>query len=101
LSLAEYQSAIEKVTDLMLRLSPARTELAATVHFAAHARAHTLGRPPTDAEVIESVRSWKRNKFQASEVTATLASLAMLDWLHLGATDLIDSIDEDSAVAFA
>jgi O-acetyl-ADP-ribose deacetylase (regulator of RNase III)/uncharacterized protein YwgA len=100
-ALAEYRVAIEKVTDLMLRLSPARTELAATVHFAAHARAGALGRPPTDAEVIDNVRRWKKDRFQAPEVTAALASLAMLDWLHLGATDVIDKLDEDSAVAFA
>jgi len=100
-TLAQYRIAIEKVTDLMLRLSPARTELAATVHFAAHARARALGRPPTDAEVIDVVRRWKKAKFQAPEIIAALASLAMFDWLHLGATDVIDEIDEDSAVAFA
>ena len=100
-SLAEYRNAIDKVTDLMLRLHPGRTELAATVHFAAHASARALGRPPTDAEVIENVRRWKRDKFQDAEVTAALASLAMLDWLHLGGTEVIDKIDEESAVAFA
>jgi O-acetyl-ADP-ribose deacetylase (regulator of RNase III)/uncharacterized protein YwgA len=100
-ALKQHETAIEKVADLMLRLSPSSTELAATVHFAARACADAVGRPPTDAEVIERVRNWKRDKFQAPQVTSALASLAMLDWLRLGATDVIDKLDADSAVAFA
>lgn len=99
--LADYEPAIAKAADLMLRLSPPRTELAATVHFVASAKAHSLGRPPSDVEVIEEVRRWKQDKFDPSEVMAALASLATLTWLDLRSTEVIDKHDDESAEAVA
>jgi O-acetyl-ADP-ribose deacetylase (regulator of RNase III) len=101
-SLREFEPVIDRVVDLFLRLNPARTELAATVHFTATSLAKRLGRSPTDEEVFVEVRRWKRAKFDAGQVTAALASLHMLGWLDLSGTPLLDAeLDPESAEAVA
>lgn len=100
-ALAEHQTAIAKVTDLLLRLNPRRTELAATVHFVASAIARAEKRTPSDNEVIGQVERWKRDKFTSSEITATLASLSTLSWLRLAATDAIDRFHDEAAETVA
>jgi O-acetyl-ADP-ribose deacetylase (regulator of RNase III) len=97
-TIEDFQEPIQRVTDLMLRLPPRRIELAATVHFTATALAGRLSRPPTDEEVIAEVQRWKKGKFDADDVTAALASLAMLGWLELGGTRVIDRLEDDAAV---
>lgn len=95
----QYQHQIDRVTDLMLRLSPRRTELAATVHFTARALRARLGRAPTDAEVLAEAKRWKKSRFAETEITDALHDLAMMGWLELGDTRLIDTRDDVSAFA--
>lgn len=99
-TLEEHSGAIDRVVDLLLRLSPARTELAATVHFTATALTSRMGRSPSDEEVAAEVKRWKKGKFPARDVTATLATLTMHGWLDLGATPLIER-QYDSVTTFA
>jgi O-acetyl-ADP-ribose deacetylase (regulator of RNase III) len=94
--LSMYDGAIQHVTDLMLRLPPRRTELAATVHFAAQALTMRTGVNPSDEAVIAEVRRWKKTKFDRDEVLAALGSLEMLGWLTLAETGAIAELNNDA-----
>ncbi len=100
-ALSEYEDAIAKVTDLMLRLDPKRTELAATVHFVVRSRFGTRNVTPNDTDVLNEVKRWKKDKFSDFEIASALGALANLGWLRLDSTSTIDAVMESDAAAVA
>jgi O-acetyl-ADP-ribose deacetylase (regulator of RNase III)/uncharacterized protein YwgA len=99
-SLKAWQGAIERVTDLFLRMNTKQAEVAATVHFAAAALSHVGTTVPTEREVLEEVMRWKQRRrppLSEPEVAMTIRHLAMLGWIDVtGSSDL--PLEEDRLI---
>lgn len=79
-----YEATIQRVVDLLARLDSQRTEMAASVHFAAISLTSQLGRRPTEREVLEKVRRWKQRRqppVTNVEVVTVIRDLAALGWI--------------------
>jgi uncharacterized protein YwgA/O-acetyl-ADP-ribose deacetylase (regulator of RNase III) len=81
--LEDHADAIERVANLMLRLTTHQAEVAATVHFAAVALARAKGSQPSEIEVLDYVRDWKHDRLKDDELAAAIRSLATLGWLEI------------------
>lgn len=81
-----YEETIQRVVDLLARLDSQRTEMAASVHFAASSLTSQTGRRPTEREVLEKVRRWKQPRqppVTEGEVVAVIRDLAALSWIDV------------------
>ena len=90
-AISTHDQAIDRVASLLAGLDSAETELAASVHFAATALGSQLGRAPSEREVLDKVRQWKRRRnppLDDRDVVAAIRDLAALGWLEVRATDL-------------
>lgn len=92
-----WESAIEKVADLFMRMNTNHAEVAATVHFAAQECKNSGGTPTTEKDVLDSVLQWKQKRrppLDAKQVAVTVRYLNMLSWIGVRAsTDL--PVDEE------
>ena len=82
-TLSQWDSAIDKITDLFLRMNTQQAETAASVHFAAHHLAKRDVRP-SELEIVQSVMQWKirrRPPLNPTEVAVTTRHLNLLSWL--------------------
>jgi len=99
--LREWESIIDKVADLFMRMKTKQAEVAATVHFAAQewtrlrAARGQEGRDKassTEKDVLDMVMKWKqkrRPQLEEKEVAMTVRHLNMLSWITAKAsTDL-------------
>jgi len=80
--LTGWADSLRRVTDLFLRMNTRQSEIAATVHFAAHHL--TEGDEPSELEVLEAVQEWKQRRkppFEEEEVASTIRNLNMLGWI--------------------
>jgi O-acetyl-ADP-ribose deacetylase (regulator of RNase III) len=87
-ALREWTEAIDKVTDLFLRLDTERAETVATVHFAALSL-EKRGQAPTESEVLQEVLNWKQRRrppLPAGEIASAIRHLAMLRWIDVRAS---------------
>ena len=88
--LAEWQHAIERTADLVMRFADTRqAEAAATAHFVGVALTQSRGRKPAEREVLDEVMRWKakrRPPLTGVEVSIAIRSLAMLGWLDVEAS---------------
>ncbi len=81
--LAEWETVIDEVADLFLRIRTTRqAEIAATVHFVAKQLSQQLGRLPSEREVLDDVLQWKPG-WNREEVAITIRRLGMLDTIKL------------------
>jgi hypothetical protein len=81
-----YEPTIQRVTDLLARLDSQRTEIAASVHFAAESLTGQLCRRPTEREVLGKVRQWKQRRqppVTDVEVVTAIRDLAALGWVQV------------------
>ena len=96
--LERWNEAIDRVTDLMVRMNTRRAEIAATVMYTADVLQQRLQRRPTEAEVVDSVQLWKQRRkppIEEPEIAEAVRSLGVLGWLALEPTaDLLVEIDE-------
>lgn len=80
--LSAWSDTLRRITDLFLRMDTRQSEIAATVHFAAH---HLMDDDePSEMDVMEAVRSWKQRReppFEDDEVASTIRNLNMLGWI--------------------
>ena len=84
--LEKWGAIIERVADLFLRMQTRQAEVAATVHFAARTIQAGRESQPSEADVLEEVKSWKQRRrppLEEQEVAHTIRNLNMLDWVHL------------------
>jgi uncharacterized protein YwgA/O-acetyl-ADP-ribose deacetylase (regulator of RNase III) len=98
----KYDSAITRVADLMGRLDTNRTEIAASVHFAANVVASELNRRPTEDEVLAKVLRWKQRRrppLDVASVAAAIRDLAMLRWIDVEPSDDLPVPDDVLTVA--
>lgn len=89
--LEKWESEMDQVADLFLRLSSGRrAELAASAHYVAEAlqhrnRAHG-GQPVLESEVISAVAKWKKDRVAPSsedEIISVVRTLAYLGWIDV------------------
>lgn len=89
--LQQWESIIEKVADLFMRMKTKQAEVAATVHFAARERKDNT-ESLTEKEVLDTVMQWKQKRrppLEEKEVAMTVRHLNMLSWITAKAsTDL-------------
>ncbi|MBW2304965.1 MAG: macro domain-containing protein [Deltaproteobacteria bacterium] len=90
--LQQWESIIEKVADLFMRMRTKQAEVAATVHFAAQEWKDSTEAPPTEKDVLNTVMKWKQKRrppLEEKEVAMTVRHLNMLSWITAKAsTDL-------------
>lgn len=95
-SIQGHKAEIERVTDLLSRLDSQHSETAATLHFAAEALARSLGRRPTEREVLDKYLHWKRRR-QPDPIDVVLAirSLAAFGWLDVTPSPDLPPAEDD------
>jgi len=88
----QWDSVIDKIADLFMRMNTRQAEVAATVHFAAREWKERNKKSPTEKEVLASVMEWKQKRrppLEEKEVALTVRNLNMLSWIGAQAsTDL-------------
>jgi O-acetyl-ADP-ribose deacetylase (regulator of RNase III)/uncharacterized protein YwgA len=100
--LAQWESIIEKTTDLFMRMQTRQSEVVATVLFAANTLANRKREQPSEAEVLTEVMEWKqrrRPKLDDKEVAYTIRNLAALRWLKVKPSSDLPIPDEIIAEA--
>jgi len=90
--LQQWESIIEKVADLFVRMKTKQAEVAATVHFAAQEWKSREEPSLTERDVLVTVMKWKQKRrppLEEKEVAMTVRHLNMLSWITAKAsTDL-------------
>jgi O-acetyl-ADP-ribose deacetylase (regulator of RNase III)/uncharacterized protein YwgA len=89
--LDEWNSKVDKVVDLFMRLNTEQAEIIATVIFAADQLGVTLHRKPAEQEVLEYVMSWKQKKIpplSSQKIAEAIRNLAALEWIEVQASSI-------------
>lgn len=95
--LGAWESAIERVTDLFLRMRTNTAEIAATVHFVSKMLTEKQGRRPTEKEVLAGVMHWKQRRrppVNEHDVALAIRHLNMLGWIDVEASKDLPVNDE-------
>ncbi len=90
--LAQWQSEIARVVDLIVRMNTDDAEIAATVHFAANRLRETSPNQPTEAEILDYVMQWKlrrRPPLNANDVALAIRRLNVLGWIDATPTEAL------------
>jgi O-acetyl-ADP-ribose deacetylase (regulator of RNase III)/uncharacterized protein YwgA len=96
--IGRWNEAIEKVTDLFIRMRTDQAEIAATVHFAARELLHDASGTPTEAMVLERVMAWKQRRrppLNETQVALSIRSLNVLSWLRVSVSSELPISDEE------
>jgi uncharacterized protein YwgA/O-acetyl-ADP-ribose deacetylase (regulator of RNase III) len=100
--LTNWESIIDKIADLFMRLQTKQSEVVATVLFAANTLANRKKEQPSEKEVLNEVMEWKqhrRPKLDDKEVAYTIRNLAALSWLKVRPSSDLPIPDEIIAEA--
>lgn len=84
--LEAWDSIMERIADLLLRMRTPDAELAATVHFAARSLEKSGAEKPTELEVFAEVKRWKhrhRPPLKDEDIAQTIRNLSVLNWLDV------------------
>ena len=84
--LKQWESIIEKTTDLFMRLDTKQAEVVATVLYAAQTLRKTTEGKPSERDVLNAVMEWKQRRrppLDEPEVALTVRNLAALKWLQV------------------
>ncbi|HLY29694.1 MAG TPA: macro domain-containing protein [Ktedonobacterales bacterium] len=85
--LAEWESIIDRITDLLLRIPTRDTEIAATVHFAWKILAQETRRSAVPQErILGEVKRWKQRRnppLRDEDIVLTSRSLDALGWIEI------------------
>ncbi|MFQ5771718.1 MAG: Appr-1-p processing protein, partial [bacterium] len=80
-SLQEWESKIEKITDLFMCLDTNQSELVATVLFTANSLINSSKEKHTEIDILREVMKWKQKRqspLNEAEVAYTIRNLAAL-----------------------
>ena len=100
--LARFRPAIDRVSDLLIRLDGPGTELTGSIHYAAMRLASELGRAPTEREVLAKVQAWKRRRqpqFAPADIGDAIRDLAMLGWIEVASSGDLPAANGAATVA--
>ena len=93
-----WRKAIDKITDLFMRMNTQQAEVAATVHFAA-VELKQAGRPkPSESEILGQVMQWKQKRrppLDEKEVALTIRNLNMLSWIGAEVSEDLPVTEEE------
>lgn len=97
-ALQQWEPAIERIVDLLLRLSTRDTEVAATVHCAWSTLTQESHRRVTETEVLDEVKRWKQRRnplLDDDAIVQSIRDLHLLRWMDvkLDASALLDESD--------
>jgi len=84
--LSQWENIIAKVADLFMRMHTQRSEIVATILFAARVLSDELGDKPEESEVLRYVMKMKQRRrppLYEGDVAYSIRSLAALGWLDL------------------
>ena len=84
--LSRFRPAIDRVSDLLIRLDGPGTELAGGIHYATMRLASELGRTPIDREVLAKVQAWTRRRrpsLTPADIGDAIRDLATLGWIDV------------------
>lgn len=87
--LGAWESLIERVSDLFLRMRTDDAEIAATVFFTARRLQQSRGGKPSEGDVFNAVKQWKlkrRPPLRDEDVARSIRTLNLLRWLDLEVT---------------
>jgi O-acetyl-ADP-ribose deacetylase (regulator of RNase III)/uncharacterized protein YwgA len=101
-AIQRYEAIIQRVVDLLARLDSQRTEMAASVHFAASRLTSQLGRRATEREVLDKVQRWKQGRqppVTNIEVLTVMRDLAALGWIEVTSSTELPPGDDLVTVA--
>jgi len=99
--LAQWQSQIAKVVDLIVRMNTDDAEIAATVHFAANRLREASPNRPTEAEILEYVMQWKlrrRPPLNDRDVALAIRRLNVLGWIDAVPSETLP-LSEEAMIA--
>ena len=88
--LIEWESTIEKIVDLFMRIDTSQAEMVATVLFAAKVAQDKSKDLISERDVIDEVMGWKelrRPPLDVEKVSLTVRNLASLNWLRVNASN--------------
>lgn len=83
--LARWNSVLERIVDLFSRSTTEEAERAASIMFAADDLAPTLGRKPTEREILDYIMGWKRGRtpeLGQAKVSQAIRTLAGMGWIE-------------------
>jgi uncharacterized protein YwgA len=84
--LEQWESQIEKIVDLFMRVRREQSEVVATVLFVADELINLKKEEPTESEILQEVMKWKQRRrppINEGEVAYTIRNLAALNWLKV------------------
>jgi uncharacterized protein YwgA len=96
--LAGWDSVINRITDLFLRMNTDQAEVAASVHFSARQLERQKGERPSEFDVLKAVGQWKQNRrppLKEQDLVQAIRNLNMLHWVDLQPSDQLPFEEEE------
>ena len=82
--IAQWESIIDRITDLFLRMRTQEAEVAATVHFVAQVLNQETGNTVSETAILEGVKHWKQKRrppLNDEEIAQAIRDLNLLGWI--------------------
>jgi uncharacterized protein YwgA/O-acetyl-ADP-ribose deacetylase (regulator of RNase III) len=96
--LNEWKAAIDKVTDLFMRMRTDQAEIAATIHFATQELSKRTAQAPKESAVLREVMEWKQKRrppLEEKAIAVAIRSLNVLSWLGAAVSDDLPISEEE------
>ncbi len=96
--IGEWRGAIDKITDLFMRMNTQHAEVAATVCFAAAELRQAGQSKPAELDILRQVMQWKQKRrppLDEKEVALTIRSLNMLSWIGARVSEDLPVTEEE------
>jgi uncharacterized protein YwgA len=99
--LQQWESIIDQITDLFLRMRTREAEIAATVHFAAQELYDEVGTAVTEKAIFERVKQWKERRtppLPDNKIAQAIRDLNLLGLIHAQPSSDLPLPQEDEAL---
>ena len=83
--LAQWETIIDRISDLFLRMRTQEAEVAATVHFTAQTLAKMERESVSEMAILEGVKRWKQKRnppLKEEEISQSIRDLNLLGWIN-------------------